>query len=96
MPEISPWAFVCLFSLIFPTGYAMGAVHSKCHTKTSRGEQVWAHMMVQFNGPPLGNYAQTLDAESRMHNWWGHVNHTNLSRLHKTVQVAQAHTVQVS
>ena len=84
MPEISPWAFVCLFLLIFPTGNAvaergfsaMGAVHSKRRSEMSH-EQVWAHMMVQFNGPPLGTYAQTLDAESRMLNWWGHVNHTN-------------------
>jgi hypothetical protein len=54
----------------------MGAVHCMRHSEMSH-EQVWAHMMVQFNGPPLGTYAQMLDAESRMLNWWGHVNHTN-------------------
>jgi hypothetical protein len=65
MPEISPWAFVCLFFLIFPTGNAvaergvsaMGAVHSKRRSEMSH-EQVLAHMMVQFNGPPSGTYDQ--------------------------------------
>ncbi len=57
MLDIDPWAFTCLFLLIFPTGNAiaergfsaMGATHTKTRSDLSH-EQVWAHMMVQFNG----------------------------------------------
>jgi hypothetical protein len=58
MPDVEPWAFTCLFLLIFPTGNAivergfsaMGATHTKTRSGISH-EQVWANMMVQFNGP---------------------------------------------
>jgi hypothetical protein len=56
MPDVEPWAFTCLFLLIFPTGNAiaerefsaMGATHTKTRSGISH-EQVWANMMVQFN-----------------------------------------------
>jgi hypothetical protein len=56
LSEVAAWAFACLFLLIFPTGNAvaergfsaMGAVHSKQRSEMSH-EQVWAHMMIQFN-----------------------------------------------
>ncbi len=54
---MAAWAFACLFLPIFPTGNAvaergfsaMGAVHSKQRSEMGH-EQVWAHMMIQFNG----------------------------------------------
>jgi hypothetical protein len=84
MLDIEPWAFTCLFLLIFPTGNAiaergfsaMGATHTKTRSDLSH-EQVWAHMMVQFNGPSLPAYAQMLNAESIAPNWWGRVAHCN-------------------
>ena len=44
-------------------------------------EQVWAHMVIQYNGPELDEYTQTLDAESRVPNWWGHVSHNNYNEV---------------
>ena len=35
---------------------AMGAVHSKQRSEMGH-EQVWAHMMIQFNGSQLSAYA---------------------------------------
>jgi hypothetical protein len=76
-----------LLLLIFPTGNAiaergfsaMGAVHTKLRSEMSR-EQVWAHMMIQYNGPTLAAYAEQLDVESRIpNNWWGHVNQSNFN-----------------
>jgi hypothetical protein len=83
-PDVAPWAFACLLLLIFPTGNAiaergfsaMGAVHTKQRSEMSH-EQVWAHMVIQYNGPTLAAYAEQLDVESRMPNWWGHVNQSN-------------------
>jgi hypothetical protein len=34
-------------------------------------------MVIQYNGPTLAAYAEKLDVESRIPNWWGHVNHSN-------------------
>jgi hypothetical protein len=70
MLDVEPWAFTCLFLLIFPTGNAiaergfsaMGATHTKTRSGLSH-EQVWANMMVQFNGPSLPVYAEMLDSE---------------------------------
>jgi hypothetical protein len=84
MPDIAPWAFACLFLLIFPTGNAcaergfsaMSATHTK-ERQEMTNEQVWAHMVIQYNGPELDEYTQTLDAESRVPNWWGHVSQNN-------------------
>jgi hypothetical protein len=84
MLDIDPWAFTCLFLLIYPTvnaiaerGFsAMGATYTKTRSDLSH-EQVWAHMMVQFNGPSLPAYAQMLNADSIAPNWWGHVGHSN-------------------
>jgi hypothetical protein len=82
--EVAAWAFACLFLLIFPTdnavaerGFsAMGAVHSKQRPEMSH-EQVWAHMMIQFNGPQLSEYAKKIDMESRVPNWWSHLGTSN-------------------
>ena len=84
MPDIAPWAFACLFLLIFPTGNAcaergfsaMGATHTK-ERQEMTNEQVWAHMVIQYNGPELDEYTKILDVESRVPNWWGHVSHSN-------------------
>ncbi len=75
LPEVTAWAFACLFLLIFPTGTAiaergfsaMGAVHSKQRSEMGH-EQVWAHMMVNFNGPKLSEYANIfiIDVESKV------------------------------
>ena len=40
-------------------------------------EQVWAHMVIRYNGPELDEYTKILDVESRVPNWWGHVSHSN-------------------
>jgi hypothetical protein len=33
-------------------------------------EQVWAHVMVNFNGPKLSEYANKIDVESKVPNWY--------------------------
>ncbi len=90
-PDVAPWAFECFLLLIFPTGKAiaergfsaMGAVapHStptrNCDQPEMSHEQVWAHMVIQYNGSKLAAYADQLDVESRINNWWGHVNQSN-------------------
>jgi hypothetical protein len=56
MPDIAPWAFACLFLLIFPTGNAcaesgfsaMNATHTKERQEMSH-EQVWAHLAVRYS-----------------------------------------------
>jgi hypothetical protein len=65
---VAAWAFACLFLLIFPTGNAiaergfsaMGAVHSTLRSEMGH-EQVWAHMIVYFNGPKLLEYANKIN-----------------------------------
>ena len=85
MPDIAPWSFVCLFLLVFPTGNAcaergfsaMSATHTKARQEMSN-EQVWAHMVVQYNGPELDAYAEKLDVDSSsVPSWWGHVSQNN-------------------
>ena len=41
-------------------------------------EQVWAHMLVLYNGPTtVAAYANKLNVDSRVPGWWGHVNQSN-------------------
>ena len=85
MPDIAPWAFACLLLIIFPTGNAvaergfaqMGGVHNKQRSEMT-AEQVWAHMLVLYNGPTtVEAYADKLNVDSRVPGWWGHVNQSN-------------------
>jgi hypothetical protein len=87
LPEVAAWAFACLFLLIFPTGNAiaergfsaMGAVHSTLRSEMGH-EQVWAHMIVHFNGPKLLEYANKINVESKVPNWWGHIGTSNYNK----------------
>jgi hypothetical protein len=85
MPDIAPWAFACLLLIIFPTGNAvaergfaqMGGVHNKERSEMTAA-QVWAHMLVLYNGPTtVAAYADKLNVDSRVPGWWGHVNQSN-------------------
>ena len=58
----------------------MSATHTK-ERQEMTNEQVWAHMVIQYNGPELNEYTQTLDAESRVPNWWGHVSQNNYNEV---------------
>jgi hypothetical protein len=57
MPDIKPWAMFALFVLVFPTGNAisergfsaMAGIHTKQRSEMRR-EQVFAHLMIGFNG----------------------------------------------
>lgn len=76
MPNLMPWAMFALFILVFPTGNAisergfsaMGATHSKQRSELGHN-QVFAHLMIGFNGPSVIEFAQQLDIESRQPNW---------------------------
>ena len=76
MPALKPWAFFALSVLVFPTGNAisergfsaMGAIHSKQRSEMSDA-QVFAHMIIGFNGPSVNNFAETIRAASTLPNW---------------------------
>ena len=76
MPGLKPWALFALFVLVFPTGNAisergfsaMGAAHSKLRSELSHA-QVFAHLMIGFNGPSVHDFTAQLDIESRQPNW---------------------------
>ena len=84
MPDIKPWAMFALFVLVFPTGNAisergfsaMASTHTK-HRSEMRREQVFAHLMIGFNGPPVPEFAAQLDIESRQPNWPLHIRPNN-------------------
>jgi hypothetical protein len=76
MPDVKPWAFFALSILVFPTGNAisergfsaMGAIHSKQRSEMSDA-QVFAHMIIGFNGPSVKNFAETIRPASTLPNW---------------------------
>ena len=47
---------------------AMGAAHSKLRSELSHA-QVFAHLMIGFNGPSVHDFTAQLDIESRQPNW---------------------------
>ena len=57
----------------------MGAVHSTLRSEMGH-EQVWAHMIVHFNGPKLFEYANKINVESKVPNWWGHIGTSNYNK----------------
>ena len=72
MPDMKPWAIFALFVLVFPTGNAiserwfsaLGAAHSKQRSEMGHA-QVFAHLMIGFNGPTIDEFATLMDIESR-------------------------------
>ena len=55
----------------------MGGVHNKQRSEMTAA-QVWAHMLVLYNGPTtVAAYADKLNVDSRVPGWWGHVNQSN-------------------
>ena len=76
MPDMKPWALFALFVLVFPTGNAiaergfsaMGAAHSKQRSEMGHA-QVFAHMIIGFNGPPVKEFERLIEIESRQPNW---------------------------
>ena len=84
IPHLKPWAMFALFLLVFPTGNsisergfsAMGAAHSKQRSEMGPN-QVFAHLMIGFNGPSVTEFAQVLDIESRQPNWPLYIPPTN-------------------
>jgi hypothetical protein len=87
LPDMTPWALFALFVLVFPTGNAisergfsaMGAVHSKQRSEM-RHAQVFAHLMIGFNGPTVPEFMELIDIESRQPNWplYIHPNNFNI------------------
>jgi hypothetical protein len=73
-----------LFLLVFPTGNAisergfsaMGAAHSKQRSELGHA-QVFAHLMIGFNGPSVTEFAELLDFESRQPHWPLYIPPTN-------------------
>jgi hypothetical protein len=73
MPDTKPWAFFTLFILVFPTGNAisergfsaMGASNSKQRSEMSH-DQVFAHMIIGFNGPSTTEFATKITAASKI------------------------------
>jgi hypothetical protein len=86
IPDIKPWALFALFVLVFPTGNAisergfsaMGATHSKQRHEMGH-EQVFANLIIGFNGPSVPEFATQLDIESRQPNWPLYIQPTNLN-----------------
>jgi hypothetical protein len=54
----------------------MGAAHSKQRSEMGPN-QVFAHLMIGFNGPSVTEFAQVLDIESRQPNWPLYIPPTN-------------------
>jgi len=70
------WYLRTVFILVFPTGNAisergfsaMGASNSKQRSEMSH-EQVFAHMIIGFNGPSTSEFATKIRAASKFPNW---------------------------
>ena len=86
IPDLKPWALFALFVLVFPTGNAisergfsaMGATHSKQRHEMGH-EQVFANLIIGFNGPSVPEFAAQLDIESRQPNWPLYIRPTSLN-----------------
>jgi hypothetical protein len=76
VPDLKPWALFALFVLVFPTGNAfsergfsaMGSTHTKQRSELSHA-QVFAHLMIMFNGLPVPEFAAQLNEASRQPHW---------------------------
>ena len=76
IPDMKPWAIFAIFLLVFPTGNAisergfsaMGASHTKQRSELAHA-QVFAHLIIGFNGPPINEFTKLIDIESRQPNW---------------------------
>ena len=79
---------ILLFLIVFPTGNAiaergfsaMAAAHNSSRSQLGH-EQTFVHMLINFNGPSTGEFAERIDTESTTLgiNWWGYINPTNLN-----------------
>ena len=84
IPNLKAWAMCSLFLLVCPTGNAisergfsaMGAAHSKQRSELGHA-QVFAHLMIGFNGPTVTEFAELLDFESRQPHWPLYISPTN-------------------
>ena len=54
----------------------MAGTHTKQRSEMRR-EQVFAHLMIGFNGPPVPEFAAQQDVESRQPNWPLHIRPNN-------------------
>ncbi len=62
--------------LVFPTGNAiserglsaMGAIHTKQRSEMGHA-QVFAHLMIGFNGPTVNEFTELIEIESMQPNW---------------------------
>ncbi len=54
----------------------MGAVHSKQRSEMG-SNQIFAHLMIDFNEPSVTEFAQVLDIDSRQPNWPLYIPPTN-------------------
>ncbi len=50
----------------------MAGTHTKQRSEMRR-EQVFAHLMIGFNGPSVPEFSAQLDVESRQPNWPLHI-----------------------
>ena len=88
MGDLAPWCWYCLFCLVMPTGNAisergfsaMASTHGKARSEMSH-KQVFAHMMIAFNGPTVPNFAANAHLESQElgHRWWGYIKPNNFN-----------------
>jgi hypothetical protein len=78
-----------LFVLVFPTGNAisergfsaMGRAKSKSKQRSELGnDQVFAHLIIGFNGPSVIDFSTQINTESRQPNWplYIHPNNYNM------------------
>jgi hypothetical protein len=73
IPNFKPCVMFSLFLLVFPTGNALSErdfsamaflAHSKQRSELGHA-QVFAHLMIGFNGPTVTEIAEELDFEGR-------------------------------
>lgn len=86
--EVSTWCWFCLFCLVMPTGNAisergfsaMGSTHGKGRSEMGN-QQVFANMMIAFNGPTVTDFAANAQRESDElgDRWWGYVHPNNFN-----------------
>ena len=75
MPDIRSCAMFALFVLVFPTGNtisergfsAMGRAKSKQRSELG-SDQVFAHLIIGFNGPSVIDFSTEINTESRQPN----------------------------
>ncbi len=86
MPDMKMGPIFALFVLVFPTGNAisergfsaMGTAHSKQRSEMGHA-QVFAHLMIGFNGPTIDEFATLMNIESRQPNWPLYIHSSNFN-----------------